>query len=100
MKPSEVVRVEKALETGNKRELEWSLWYARMRQSVASARPADVKYWGAVEDQVQGVLEPVEVVKVYPPKKKKKGERGLGFGPLPGEEDNNAEAKLAPETKA
>jgi len=46
------------------------------------------------------VLEPVEVVKVYTPKKKKKGERGLGFGPLPGEEDNNAEARLTPETKA
>jgi hypothetical protein len=83
MKPSEVVRVEKALETGNKRELEWSLWYARMRQSVASARPADVRYWGAVEAQVQGVLEPVVEVKSYPAKRKKKGVRGLGAGPLP-----------------
>jgi hypothetical protein len=87
MKPSEVVRVEKALETGNKRELEWSLWYARMRQSVASARPADVRYWGAVEAQVMGVLEPVVEVKVYPAKRKKKGVRGLGAGPLPGDED-------------
>ena len=84
MKPSEVVRVETALETGNKRELEWSLWYARMRQSVASARPADVRYWGAVEAQVQGVLEPVVAVRSYPAKRKKKGVRGLGGGPLPG----------------
>ena len=91
MKPSEVVRVEAALASGNKRELEWSLWYARMRQSVASARPADVRYWGAVEAQVQGVLEPVVEVKVYPAKRKKKGVRGLGLGPLPGEVEEGSE---------
>ena len=109
MKPSEVVRVEAALASGNKRELEWSLWYARMRQSVASARPADVKYWSAVEEQVQAVLEPVEVVKTFTPKKKKKGERGLGFGPLPGEvaaspegagTADSVDASLTPNVKA
>lgn len=47
--PSEVRRVQLALEHGNRKELEWSLWYARMRQTVPSARPADVKYWSAVE---------------------------------------------------
>ena len=80
--PSEVRRVQTALETGNRKELEWSLWYARMRQSVPSARPADLKYWGAVEAQVDAALAPPAAPKVYPPKRRKSGERGLG-GPGP-----------------
>jgi hypothetical protein len=72
------------MDNNNHKELEWSLWYARMRQSVASARPADVKYWAAVERQVQEILEPPPPAKVYPTRKKRKGERGLGAGPLAG----------------
>ena len=82
--PSEVRRVQAAIDNNNRKELEWSLWYARMRQSVPSARPADVKYWSAVERQVQEILEPPPE-KVYPTRKKKKENRGLGLGPLPGE---------------
>jgi hypothetical protein len=85
--PSEVRRIQAALHNRSRKELEWSLWYARMRQSVPSARPADVKYWSAVEAQVQAVLEPAFEIKVFPSKKKKKGLRGLGVGPLPGNEE-------------
>jgi hypothetical protein len=81
--PSEVRRIQAAIDNNNRKELEWSLWYARMRQTVPSARPADVKYWSAVERQVQEILEPPPPVKVYPTRKKKKENRGLGVGPLP-----------------
>lgn len=73
------------MDNRNQKELEWSLWYARMRQSVSSARPADVKYWGAVERQVEEILTPAAPEKVYPIRKKKKEHRGLGLGPLPGD---------------
>jgi hypothetical protein len=88
--PSEVRRVQAAIDNNNRKELEWSLWYARMRQSVPSARPADVKYWSAVERQVQEILEPPPPTKVYPTRKKKKENRGLGLSRLPGE-DSSAE---------
>ena len=84
--PSEVRRVQAAIEHRNHRELEWSLWYARMRQTVPSARPADVKYWSAVERQVADTLAPAPAPAVYTPRKKKAG-RGLGMSPLPGDED-------------
>ena len=83
--PSEVRRVQAAIDNNNHKELEWSLWYARMRQSVASARPADAKYWRAVEEQLQDILEPPPPAKAYPTRKKKKENRGLGLSPLPGE---------------
>ena len=83
--PSEVRRVQAAIDNNNHKELEWSLWYARMRQSVPSARPADVKYWGAVEQQVQEILEPPPPPRAFPTRKKKKENRGLGLSPLPGE---------------
>ncbi|NYF78803.1 hypothetical protein [Granulicella arctica] len=83
---SEVARVEAALKNKGVKELEWSLWYCRMRQSVSSARPADVRYWRAVEEQVQEILEPPVETKRYPTRKKKKAGRGLGLGPLPGED--------------
>lgn len=88
--PSEVRRVQAAIDNNNRKELEWSLWYARMRQAVPSARPADVKYWSAVERQVQEILEP-PVVKVYPARKKKKENRGIGLSPLPGEREAGIE---------
>ena len=83
--PSEVRRVQAAIDNNNHKELEWSLWYARLRQSVPSARPADVKYWGAVEQQVQDILTPPPPPKAFPTRKKKKENRGIGLGPLPGE---------------
>ena len=84
--PSEVRRVQAAIDNNNRKELEWSLWYARMRQTVSSARPADVKYWSAVERQVQEILEPPAPAKTFPARRKKKENRGLGMGPLPGQE--------------
>jgi hypothetical protein len=82
MLPSEVRRVTTAIANKNVKELEWSLWYCRMRQTVPSARPADVKYWRAMESEVEAALAPPAAEKVYPAKKKKKGVRGLGLGPV------------------
>ena len=79
--PSEVKRVQAAIEHHNHKELEWSLWYARLRQSVPSARPADIKYWSAVEHQVVEILTPPLPAKSYPTKKKREN-RGLGLGPI------------------
>ena len=79
---SEVRRIEAAIKNKNAKELEWSLWYCRMRQAVPSARPADLRYWSGVEDQVQAVLAPPAETKQYPAKKKK-AERGLGSAPIP-----------------
>ena len=83
--PSEVRRVMAAIENNSQKELEWSLWYAKMRQSVPSARPADVKYWSAVERQVEEILSPPPPAKTFPTRKKKALNRGLGLSPLPGE---------------
>ena len=82
--PSEVQRVQAAIDHNNRKELEWSLWYARMRQRVPSARPADVKYWSAVEAQVNKILSPAPEKTAFPTRKKKNPNRGLGSGPLPG----------------
>jgi hypothetical protein len=79
--PSELRRVQTAIQNRNHKELEWSLWYARMRQSVPSARPADIKYWSAIEQQVQEILSPPPPPKTYPAKKKKKPDRGIGMMP-------------------
>ena len=84
--PSEVRRVQAAIDNNNHKELEWSLWYARMRQSVASARPAAVKYWSAVEQQLDEILNPPPPKNTFPTRKKKKEGRGLGLSPLPGQE--------------
>jgi hypothetical protein len=83
--PSEVRRVQAAIDNHNQKELEWSLWYAKMRQSVPSARPADVKYWSVVEQQVQDILTPPPPPKAYPTRRKKPSNRGLGLSPLPAE---------------
>ena len=77
--PSELRRVQAAIDNRNHKELEWSLWYARLRQSAPSARPADVKYWSAVEQQVQTILNPPAPAQTYPTRKKKQGNRGLGL---------------------
>ncbi len=79
---SEVTRVEAAIGNKSARELDWALWYCRMRQTVPSARPADLKYWGAMEEKVRHVLAPPAEVKQYPAKKKKQAGRGLGMGPV------------------
>ncbi len=74
---SEVTRVEAAIRNRSAKELEWSLWYCRMRQTVPSARPADLRYWGGMEAKVVEALAPAAEAKVFPAKKKKAG-RGLG----------------------
>ena len=74
---SEVLRIEAAIKNKSSKELEWALWYCRMRQAVPSARPADVKYWSGVEEKVSAVLAPPVAEKVYQAKKKRAG-RGLG----------------------
>ena len=78
---SEVTRIEAAIKNKSAKELEWSLWYCRMRQTVSSARPGDVKYWSGIEALVKEALAPPVVAKVYPAKKKKPN-RGLGLGPV------------------
>jgi hypothetical protein len=78
---SEVTRIEAAIRNKSAKDLEWAMWYCRMRQAVPSARPADLKYWGAMEEKVQAAIaKPVEA-KQYPARKKKPM-RGLGLGPV------------------
>ncbi len=79
---SEVERIEAAIKNKSVKELEWSLWYCRMRQAVPSARPADVKYWSGMEQKVDAMLAPPAAEKVYPTKKKRREGRGLGLGPM------------------
>jgi hypothetical protein len=83
---SEVARVEAAIKNKGVKELEWSLWYCRMRQSVASARPTDIRYWRAIEAQVQEILTP-PIETVHYPTRKKKVNRGLGSGRELGEKE-------------
>jgi hypothetical protein len=85
---SEVKRIETAIKNKNAKELEWSLWYCRMRQAVPSARPADLKYWSGVEALVKETLAPPVAAKVYPTQKKKSN-RGLGLGPMDGEPETD-----------
>ena len=77
---SEVKRIETAIKNKNAKELEWSLWYCRMRQAVPSARPADLKYWSGIEALVKETLAPPVEAKVYPVRKKKRTDRGIGLG--------------------
>lgn len=87
---SEVTRIEAAIRNKSAKDLEWGLWYCRMRQSVPSARPADVKYWGGMEEKVQAAMaKPVEA-KQYPVRKKKPV-RGLGMGPVKADTEGVAE---------
>jgi hypothetical protein len=85
---SEVRRIEGAIKNKNAKELEWSLWYCRMRQAAPSARPADLKYWSGVEALVKETLAPPAAAKVYPTRKKKPN-RGLGLGPVEGESETD-----------
>jgi hypothetical protein len=78
---SEVTRVEAAIKNKSAKELEWSLWYCRMRQTVPSARPGDVKYWSGIEALVKETMAPPVAAKVYPTRKKK-ANKGLGLGPV------------------
>ncbi len=78
---SEVKRIETAIKNKNAKELEWSLWYCRIRQAVPSARPTDVKYWSGIEALVKETLAPPVAAKVYPVRKRKPA-RGLGLGPV------------------
>ena len=76
---SEVTRIEAAIKNKSAKELEWSLWYCRMRQSVPSARPADIRYWSGMEEKVQATLKPPPKPKAYPTRKKRT-QRGIGLG--------------------
>ena len=84
---SEVTRIEAAIKNKSSKELEWSLWYCRMRQAVPSARPADLKYWRGIEALVKETMAPPAAAKVFPVKKKKAG-RGLGMGPVETDEES------------
>jgi len=79
---SEVTRVENAIKNKSAKELEWALWYCRMRQTVPSARPADLKYWSGMEERVRAVLAPAVAAAAPYPVRKKRGARGLGMGPV------------------
>ena len=85
---SEVKRIETAIRNKNAKELEWSLWYCRMRQSMPSARPADVKYWSGVEALVKETLAPPVVAKVFSVRKKKRRDRGIGLGSAAGKDES------------
>lgn len=74
---SEVTRIEAAIKNQSAKELEWSLWYCRMRQAVPSARPADLRYWSGMEAKVEAALAPPPESKPYPARKKRP-QRGLG----------------------
>lgn len=87
---SEVTRIEAAIKNKSAKDLEWAVWYCRMRQAVPSARPADLKYWGGMEEKVQAAMaKPVET-KQYPTRKKKPM-RGLGLGPVDSDSKDVAE---------
>jgi hypothetical protein len=75
---SEVTRIENAIKNRSAKELEWSLWYCRMRQTAPSARPADLKYWSGIEALVKEAIAPPVAAKTYPARKKK-ANRGLGL---------------------
>jgi hypothetical protein len=87
---SEVRRIETAIKNKNAKELEWSLWYCRMRQAAPSARPADLKYWSGIEARVKETLAPPVAAKVYPTRKKKPN-RGLGLGPSGSDAEESGE---------
>jgi hypothetical protein len=85
---SEVKRIEAAIKNKNAKELEWSLWYCRMRQKLPTALPSHVKYWAGIEALVTKEMTPPVAAKVYSSRKKKPN-RGLGLGPLEGEPDGD-----------
>lgn len=74
---SELVRIEAAIKNKSSKELEWALWYCRMRQALPTALPSHVRYWAGIEEKVSSVMAPGVVETVYPAKKKRVG-RGLG----------------------
>jgi hypothetical protein len=74
---SELVRIEAAIKNKSSKELEWSLWYCRMRQGLPTALPSHVRYWAGIEEKVSAVMAPPVAEKVYQAKKKRVG-RGLG----------------------
>jgi len=83
---SEVTRIEAAIRNKSAKELDWALWYCRMRQTAPSARPADARYWSAMEAKVNEVLAPPTEAPSYPKRKKRAG-RGLGSAATGGDAD-------------
>ncbi len=51
---------------------------------VASARPGEVKYWSGIEALVKETISPPIAAKVYPVRKKKRADRGMGLGSVDG----------------
>ena len=88
---SEVDRIEAAIKNKNAKELEWSLWHCRMRQAIPSAQAGEVKYWRGIEALVKETIAPPVAAKVYPVRKKKPN-RGLGFGPVESEPEESDES--------
>jgi hypothetical protein len=82
---SEVNRIEAAIKNKSAKELEWSLWHCQMRQAIPSAQPGEVKYWRGIEALVKEAMAPTVAATMYPSKKKKKPNRGLGLGPVESE---------------
>jgi hypothetical protein len=76
---SEVRRIEAAIKNWNAKELEWSLWYCRMRQACRPRGPQNLKYWSGVEALVKETLAPPAAAKTYPVQKKRT-DRGIGLG--------------------
>ena len=54
---SELVRIEAAIKNKSSKELEWSLWYCRMRQGLPTALPSHVRYWAGIEEKVSAVMK-------------------------------------------
>jgi hypothetical protein len=88
---SELTRIEAAIKNKSAKELEWSLWYCRMRQKLPTALPSHVKYWSGIEALVKEAMAPSVAAKVYPTRKKKPN-RGLGLGPVESELEESDES--------
>jgi hypothetical protein len=85
---SEVKRIEAAIRNKSAKELEWSLWHCQMRQAIPSAQPGEVKYWRGIEALVKEAMAPPVAAKVYPTRKKKRAERGIGLSSAAGEDES------------
>ena len=86
-KPSEVIRIEKAIANKNMRDLEWCLTYCRMRKTHPTASGQHARYWAQMEEQVAdalGLNDPAP--KKNYPTRKARPQRGLG-SILPNEPD-------------
>ncbi len=84
--PSEVRRVQAAIDNNNRKELEWSLWYARMRQSVAAraAGGREVLVRGGGSSWTQILHPPAAEELLSDAHERSRRTAGSGASPLPG----------------